>query len=358
MIGGFLGAGKTTAMLELARRLTVAGRRTGLISNDQSRGLVDTAVLRSTGFAVEEITGGCFCCRFDSLREAVERLAREASPDVFLAEPVGSCTDLRATVQYPLMRMYGEDYRVGPLSVLVDPLRALRILGLEAGAPFSPKVLYVYGKQLEEADIIVINKCDLLPEEPLRRLEAVLRERYPRARMLRASAREGTGIDTWIEALTAEPGSAPSPDVDYDLYAEGEALLGWLNGAATVQAAAPFDGNQLLRELAARIRSRLTGESIEIAHLKMTLDTGSELGTLNLVSAGREAELARAFRRAINGGELIVNLRAEGPPEVLREAVESGLAASAAASGAQARVTQLEHFRPGRPTPTHRLAEL
>ena len=64
MIGGFLGAGKTTAVAGLAQHLTDQGKRVGLICNDQSSGLVDTTLLRSKGFPVEEITGGCFCCRF------------------------------------------------------------------------------------------------------------------------------------------------------------------------------------------------------------------------------------------------------------------------------------------------------
>ena len=100
MIGGFLGAGKTTAVLRAARTLTDRGLRVGLITNDQSTGLVDTAMLRSHGFAVEEIAGGCFCCRFPSLQEAAGRLDESTRPDVFLAEPVGSCTDLVATVSY------------------------------------------------------------------------------------------------------------------------------------------------------------------------------------------------------------------------------------------------------------------
>jgi G3E family GTPase len=70
MIGGFLGAGKTTAVGRLAARLTEQGLRVGLITNDQGRNLVDTAMLRSQRFATEEIPGGCFCCRFDSLVEA------------------------------------------------------------------------------------------------------------------------------------------------------------------------------------------------------------------------------------------------------------------------------------------------
>src|ERR1035437_6184981 len=211
MIGGFLGAGKTTALLQLARLLSAQDRRVGLITNDQSHGLADTALLGSQGFPVEEIAGGCFCCRFDSLVRAVERLAHHTAPDVILAEPVGSCTDLRATVQYPLRRLYGDRYRVGPLSVLVDPLRALRILGQEPGQesvrPFSPKVLYVYGKQLEEADLIVINKCDLLDGARVSRLESALGERYPGAEILRVSARDGTGLERWLAALAADAGS-------------------------------------------------------------------------------------------------------------------------------------------------------
>src|ERR1041384_1697472 len=98
MVGGFLGSGKTTAMLRLAEHFTALGRRLGLITNDKSTGRVDTSMVGAKGFPVEEITGGCFCCRFNSLTDAADRLNRAARPDVFLAEPVGSCTDLRATV--------------------------------------------------------------------------------------------------------------------------------------------------------------------------------------------------------------------------------------------------------------------
>src|SRR5215469_10700188 len=157
MIGGFLGAGKTTAILKLAEHLTAQGLQVGLITNDQSVGLVDTTMLGAHGFAVEEITGGCFCCRFNSLVEAAGRLSRDERPDVFIAEPVGSCTDLKASVSYPLRRMYGDNFSVAPLSVVLDPIRAMRILGLESGKAFSPKVVYVYEKQLEEAEIVVVN---------------------------------------------------------------------------------------------------------------------------------------------------------------------------------------------------------
>src|SRR5918999_5601112 len=97
MIGGFLGAGKTTAMLQFARHLAAEGLRVGLITNDQSSGLADTALISTSRLPVEEITGGCFCCRFSSLMAAGGRLTARTTPDVFLAEPVGSCTDRKAT---------------------------------------------------------------------------------------------------------------------------------------------------------------------------------------------------------------------------------------------------------------------
>src|SRR6266478_2632686 len=195
MIGGFLGAGKTTAVARLAQSLSAKNLRVGLITNDQGSNLVDTAMLRSRGFATEEIPGGCFCCRFNSLVDAAHKLTAATRPDVFIAEPVGSCTDLVATVTYPLRRIYGDHFSIAPLSVLVDPIRAQREFGLENGGRFSEKVLYIYRKQLEEADLIIINKGDLPDHARRQQLRCKLLVDFPRAEILEASARSGAGLD-------------------------------------------------------------------------------------------------------------------------------------------------------------------
>src|SRR4051812_37024608 len=271
MIGGFLGAGKTTAILQIAQRLKARGLRVGLITNDQSVGLVDTEMLASHGSPVEEITGGCFCCKFNSLVDASNKLSTETRPDAFIAEPVGSCTDLKATVDYPLRRIYGNDFAIAPLSVMVDPIRAMRILGLDTAKSFSKKVQYIYRKQLEEAEIIIVNKIDLLDPDKLAALLAALKLTFPAATVLTASARDGRGIDDWITHLTDAPRTAGAMTVDYETYADGEALLGWLNATIQLTADKEIDGNHLLLRLAARLQQRLRDESLEIAHLKMTL---------------------------------------------------------------------------------------
>ena len=361
MIGGFLGAGKTTAILKLAEHLRAAGKRVGLITNDQSVGLVDTAMLSSHGFATEEITGGCFCCRFNSLTDAADRLTESSRPEVFIAEPVGSCTDLKASVSYPLRRMYGDAYSIAPLSVLVDPIRAERILGLETGKAFTKKVVYVYEKQLEEAEVIAVNKMDLLPPERRVRLTAALAARFPKAKIVQMSARRGDGMQAWFDLIAgSDLGYEPSMEVDYELYAEGEALLGWMNCTVTVEAESPLDGNKLLRDLAARIHARLAGQSAEVAHLKMTLtpDAGSDIAVLNLVRTDGSAELSHELAADIDAGELIVNLRAEADPAALKNAtVEAIEELALETEGLKLSVQHLEHFRPGKPQPTHRLAE-
>lgn len=357
MVGGFLGAGKTTALLRLAEHFTAQQRRVGLITNDQSHGLVDTSMVEARGYPVEEITGGCFCCRFTSLTDAADRLTRDARPDVFLAEPVGSCTDLRATVQYPLRRLYGDDYRVAPLSVLVDPTRAARMLGLEPGRTFSPKVQYIYEKQLEEADIIVINKSDLLSGEQREALADALAVRFAQARIVTLSARTGEGLDAWFDSLSGPLATGPAMEVDYDLYADAEALLGWLNATWQLGAETPFDGNDFLRRFADAVQTSLAADGVEVAHFKMTLspDTGNDLAVLNLVRTDSRSESMHRLAEDLTEGELIVNLRAESDPGALKSAVLAALDATARQTGVTLTLEHVEHFRPGRPEPTHRM---
>src|SRR5438094_6640272 len=160
MLGGFLGAGKTTAMARLARHYMNRGQRVGLVTNDQAQDLVDTNSLRAQGFAVEEVAGACFCCRFDDLVGKVGLLQEGERPDVILAEPVGSCTDLVATVVQPLRDLYGERFEVAPYPVLFKPSHGLRILRNHAHSGFAPKAAYIFRKQLQDADAIVLNRID------------------------------------------------------------------------------------------------------------------------------------------------------------------------------------------------------
>ena len=363
MIGGFLGSGKTTCVAKLAEQLTAQGLKVGLITNDQGSELVDTAMLRARGFATEEISGGCFCCRFNSLVDAANNLTAASRPDVFVAEPVGSCTDLVATVTYPLRRIYGEGFAIAPLSVLLDPIRAQRIFGLAEGGRFSEKVLYIYRKQLEEADIIVINKRELLDEASLSLLIDKIAADFPKAEIRAVSARLGLGMDEWFARLAgAEQAGGEAMEVDYEVYAEGEALLGWLNCTLALDAPEVFDGNGLLQSIAQRMQAYLNARQVEVAHLKMTLSPNEGLNDIAVVNVVRNdfvPELSLELPDEIGSGQLIINCRAEAAPDTLLAAVHQAVAEIAVLfPGLSLQLEHSEHFRPGKPQPTHRVVSM
>lgn len=357
MIGGFLGAGKSTAVGRLARRYHDGGRRVGLITNDQGRGLVDTEKLRHQGFSVEEIAGGCFCCRFDSLKNAARKLTEAERPDVFVAEPVGSCTDLVATVSYPLRRLYGDQFDVAPLSVMMDPVRASRILGLQEGRKFSPKVSYVYLKQLEEAHVLVINKVDLIDEASRDALRRELARRWPEKTIFEVSAQSGEGLDAWFAHVDSH--SIPSKstlEMDYQTYAEGEALLGWLNATLRLESPRELDGNAWTEALAQAFQTEL--QDSEVAHLKMTLAperrpgdmSMGDLAIVHFVGEHVVPELAEHLNAPVAGAQLVINLRAEAAPAELRRALDAVLAGRP-----ELTLDHIECFEPSPPQPTHRI---
>jgi len=273
---------------------------------------------------------------------------------------VGSCTDLVATVTYPLRRIYGERFSIAPLSVLIDPVRAMRVLGLSEGGRFTEKVRYIYRKQLEEADIIVINKCDLLNPGELSLLSDALTSEFSEARLLQISARTGEGTRKWFDLVTSEEQVARKiMEVDYDVYAEGEALLGWLNGTVEVSSKSAFNSDELMQELAGAIQSEIAKCGGEVAHLKMTLSPDDSLGgdvaVINLVRNDWVPELSISLEDPVESGQLIINLRAEAEPGTLSRIVIEALAeVGSKIEGLSLTLEHHEHFKPGRPEPTHR----
>jgi hypothetical protein len=164
-------------------------------------------------------------------------------------------------------------------------------------------------------------------------------------------------MDAWFDRLESGTQTGrPVMAVDYDLYAEGEALLGWLNATVGVTSSSSFDPNALLRGVAAAICQRLG--SAEIAHLKITFTPDEGLGDIAAVSLVRSdfiPELSLVLDGPATSGQLIVNVRAEAEPAQLRSAVESTVAGlGALQEGVSGTLEHAEQFRPGRPSPTHR----
>ena len=177
---------------------------------------------------------------------------------MLIGEPVGSCTDLSATVMQPLKQLHAAQFDLAPFSVLVDgnQVRALARLrkAMERQEPerFPDNVLYIYEKQLEEADLIVLNKADLLSAAELDELKASLAERFPDAPMLACRRGPAAGVDAWLDFVAQPlPAGRKVVAVDYDVYAAGEAALGWMNASAKLRARNDLDWQAFAGDLLA-----------------------------------------------------------------------------------------------------------
>jgi Ni2+-binding GTPase involved in maturation of urease and hydrogenase len=356
LVGGFLGTGKTTLLWQAAQQLTQQGHRVALITNDQAPGLVDTGIFKQAGWAVGEIAGGCFCCKFDDLARTANHLIETANPDIIMGEPVGSCTDLSATVLQPFKDKFADRFVLAPFTVLIDPNRLRDGMDQSPLHPLHSSARYILRKQLEEADIIVLNKADQIPASEFQKVQDELRKQFSNTPLLSMSALHGEGISKWLESVQQRtPAGQKIADVDYDIYAEGEAVLGWLNATASLSPKEAIDWGVWGLGLLERLQRTFSSKRAEIAHMKMLMVSASKQWlSANLTSSQGKATL----RGQIYGDSpvtLVFNARVQMSPQDLQGAIEEHLK-SECGETIQLQITAMQSLSPGRPQPLHRYA--
>jgi hypothetical protein len=338
LVGGFLGAGKTTLVLAAAKELERRGMRSAIILNDQSEGLVDTQQAVRSGIPSEEVTGGCFCCRFSDLMRTMESL-RTHDPDVIFAEPVGSCTDISATILHPLQQ-YSDSYRLAPFTVLVDPKNAEALLREDADQDLS----FLFRKQLEEADLVCFTKSDISPDVP-----------EIDARSVRQiSAKTGIGVAAWLDEVLSGTVSVGNQllEIDYEQYAKAEAALAWLNLQVTIRPPIPASPAVILGPLLDRLDSGLTEAGIAIVHLKAILNSESGFLKAAICANGTEPAVEGDLDASpASSHHLLLNLRCVGESGQVRKIVEDCLTRT----DAELTGLTIRCFHPAPPKPERRV---
>lgn len=356
LVGGFLGSGKTTAIIAACKILIAQGRKVGVVTNDQGKYLVDTSFFQLGDIPAVGVTGGCFCCNFDDLEAQLDYLRTEVRPEVVFAESVGSCGDLVATVIRPMLNLDQEKVTPASFSAFTDSrLLLMRLKGEEL--PFSDNVVYIFDQQIAESAILVANKRDLLEPDEAAELERLARQRYPQKTVRLQNSLRPQSIQEWVQLIeTHQPDLASRQiSMDYQRYGDGEAQLAWLDEEMTISAQ-PGQAAQTVIHLIGAIQEGIFREGAAIGHVKCILSSPEGKAKVSITALDRDSwrDWVPDLRDAKIS--LMLNARVELPAERLRRLVLDAVERTRSVCQADIREANVDYFHPGFPTPRYRLA--
>lgn len=353
LLGGFLGSGKTTAILQAATALRKQGRKVGVITNDQGEKLVDTRFVRQHDIAVEEVTGSCFCCNFGQLSQSIQALKAADHPDIIFAESVGSCTDLVATIIKPLQKYYKEIDVV--LSVFTD-IRLLGVFLQRNKEIFHGNMNYIYEKQLEEADIIVVNKADTLSSEHLHITQELIDQEKWISKLLYQNSLDPSDIAQWIKTMDdfQIPALRKSLDIDYEQYAIGEAEMAWYDSEVEIRSEDGSAG-EIAYRLLLSIYDKMNTEGCIIGHLKFMLSDESRQRKLSFTTIPIAQDLDYRFFGRSNRIDMMINGRVKASPAWMDQIIGERISDMQVSNNCSIQEKHKKSFRPGYPKPTHRM---
>ena len=145
---------------------------------------VDGATLKSGGYTATELPNGCICCSMaGSMQESLVNIRNEYDPDVLLIEPTGIAFSGKVKEAIELIH-----YRC----------EFIQIIGIFDGPRFrlfSEKKKDFYVKQLEDSDVLVMNKMDLTPEDVKKEALEWMADEIPKAKVIQVVATTGEGLD-------------------------------------------------------------------------------------------------------------------------------------------------------------------
>ncbi|TXK74693.1 GTP-binding protein [Paenibacillus sp. N3.4] len=206
VLSGYLGAGKTTLLNHILNNRE--GLKVAVIVNDLSEVNVDADLIRDGGGLsrteekLVEMSNGCICCTLrDDLLQEIERLALEKRFDYILIESTGvgeplpvaqTFTYVDEEKQIDLSKLTRLDTMVTVVDAFhfwqdYNTRESFRDRGQDASEDDTRNVVSLLTEQVEFCDVLIINKCDMVSEEELVKLEFALKGLQPRANIIRTS---------------------------------------------------------------------------------------------------------------------------------------------------------------------------
>ena len=193
VIAGFLGSGKTTLLLEVARNLAAASQKIAIIENEIGEIGIDGKYLRQEGLQVQELFGGCICCTLSvDLVSTLEKVERLFQTDLTIIEPTGLASpgDVVAAV-----RSYAP---------MVTDIMVLTLLDATRYEMLYEMLTPLLTAQIQSADIVAINKIDVVEGANIDLISKNVNQLNPQARVVSISAEKRINLEPLVMELVRE----------------------------------------------------------------------------------------------------------------------------------------------------------
>jgi G3E family GTPase len=348
LLSGFLGSGKTTAIQHACSELIKKGKKVGVITNDQGTKLVDGDFFEHLKIPGLQVVNGCFCCNYNDLDNSIQSLIETNQPDVIFAESVGSCTDIVATVIKPLVKFRPEAEVT--FSTFADA-QLLKML-LQQNSSFDESVRYIYFKQLEEAEVIVISKIDLMDDNSLEEMKRLI-DKYSDKITLYQNSFDTTDVRGWLKVLDNKFVTTPSSlHINYDMYGAGEARLAWHDQQVEIQSG-NYNAMQATNGLIKTISQKIQFNEYPIGHLKFLLNNEKKI---SITRTSQEEVFDNIVEERKYAG-LLINARVQTSPEALSHIISESIKEIEINFNCKIVVKSHASFQPGYPKPVYRITD-
>ena len=338
IVSGFLGSGKTTTMIAMARAINARFQNEGepshvaVIANDLgAKNLVDADYTRTADVPIDEIAGDCICYVTEDLVYHINRLADDGA-SIVVSDIPGCGVGALNHVYVTLKEDYPGKFDLLPLVCLVDPMRLRMILPEKADIHLPEEMRFLLNAQLAEADVIVLNKCDLIDDEEREADLAFIREAYPDFPVMSISARTGEGIDELVDYLLSHEAPAEPRDLgtDSEEFDAAEAQMCWYNRRffAEERNGKNIDFNQVIDDFMEAIRDGLIEAKRNVPHLKLfAAGEGDDFVKCSIVGIDYDLEFERKLDHDYSGIAIVVNARATCESETFGDIVMDAIKA-------------------------------
>ena len=180
LITGFLGSGKTSFIINIARSVVSAGQRIAILVNEIGEIGIDNQLMRQLDLDVWELMNGCICCTLSGdLVTTLQKLDESYQPDIVLVEPSGAAEP--GNILNALPYYQGRPLEKIKTITLVDPLRIVPLYTV-----MSPLIT----KQIEKANLAVITKADQATPQEIADARRIIDEINPDVEFVTLSAKE------------------------------------------------------------------------------------------------------------------------------------------------------------------------